>query len=265
MRVLLAFLRRDLFVEASYRVQMGLDMLTAFTVLFSTWFVGRVVGTAPVLEQYGGDYFAFAVLGVAAVGPMNTALEGMSRQVRDAQLQGTLEPILVTPVGPTRAVVFSASFALIWSTVRMVVFVAAAALLFDLPLHPTGLVPALLAVLLGVAAYLALGLLSASFTLFLKRGDPVGMAIAVVSGLLGGVVYPVEVLPEWLQRLAWALPLTHALEALRVTLLSGDDLATVAPSLLFLAAFAVAVGPIAWLVFQWALRRAKDEGSLTHY
>ena len=64
-----AFLRRDLLVEASYRVNWLFDLGSGAVSLLVVWFLGRAIGPAEALAPYGGSYFAFAVIGFAALGP----------------------------------------------------------------------------------------------------------------------------------------------------------------------------------------------------
>jgi ABC-2 type transport system permease protein len=75
----------------------------------------------------------------------------------------------------------------------------------------------------------------------------------------------VEVLPAPLRSVADLLPLTHALEALRRALLTGADLASLVGPLSRLALFAAVLLPVSLAAFAWAVRRAKDDGSLTHF
>ena len=56
---------------------------------------------------------------------------------------------------------------------------------------------------------------------------------------LGGLLWPVEQMPNYLQWLAHALPLTYAVEGLRDIMLSGKDLIAVGIDLGILAGFAV--------------------------
>ena len=265
LRVALAFLRRDLRIELSYRANLAFGLIGGFALLMVFYFVGATVGAAPALARHGGDYFAFAVVGVAATGPLHAALVELARRVREAQVSGTLEAVLATPVGPARAIVYSVLYPLGSSCVRMALLLAGGALLFDLPIASRGIPTALVVLAVAFAGYGAMGLLSAAFTVRFQRGDPVAFMLDMVSVLLGGVFYPVEVLPPPLQAASRFLPATHALEALRRALLGGAGLAEVAPSLAALAAFAAVGAPAAWLAFRWAIRRAKDDGSLTHF
>lgn len=262
--ILSAFLRRDLLVEASYRFRAVFDALAALLALATAHFLAATFGTgSDALAAYGGDYFGFAVLGMAALGPMDTALSEMSRRVRDAQVDGTLDPILVTPIGPLRAVLYPCAWPILWSCVRAVGFVATAAL-FGMPLHAGGIPAALAAFGLGMAIYLSLGLLSASFTVVFKRGDPVAWGVEQASILLGGVVFPIAVLPGPLRILSGWLPMTPLLDVSRRALLLGAPLSETAPSLLPLGLAAVVLVPVGVFVFRRALDRARDEGSLTH-
>jgi ABC-2 type transport system permease protein len=266
LRLALAFLRRDVRIELSYRANLAFGLVGGFAMLMTFYFVGETVGGgAPALARHGGGYFAFAVIGVAATGPLHAALLELARRVREAQLAGTLEAVLATPVGPTRAIAYSALYPLASSCVRMALLVGGGALVFDLPVVAAG-IPAALAVLaVALAGYGALGLLSAAFTLRYQRGDPIAFMLDMVSVLLGGVFFPVEVLPAPLRAASRFLPATHALEALRRVLLDGAGLREVAPSLGALALFAAIAAPIAYLAFRYAIRRAKDDGSLTQY
>jgi ABC-2 type transport system permease protein len=78
-------------------------------------------------------------------------------------------------------------------------------------------------------------------------------------------LYPVSVLPSWLQPFANLLPITHALEAIRQILLNGAALKQVYNEMLALALFAVLFLPLGLTAFGYGLRLAKREGSLIHY
>lgn len=261
----LAFLRRDLQVEASYRANVLLGGVSAFALLVALYYVGETVGPAALLAGYGGDYFAFSIVGFAAAAPLHAALLQLSRRVREAQITGTLEAILATPVGPARAVGLSALLPLLGATLRMAVLLAGAAAFFGLSYARADLPAAAAALLLALACYLPLGLLSAAFTLHFKRGDPVAAFFDLVSVLLGGVLFPVAVLPPPLQAAARLLPLTHALEALRLALLRGASVEAIAPQLATLAWSAAVLIPLSLAAFRWAVRRARHDGSLTHF
>ena len=98
-----------------------------------------------------------------------------------------------------------------------------------------------------------------------KQADPFTGAVNSAAFLLSGVVYPVAVLPGWLQAGSWALPHTYALEGLRLALLQGASLSQVAPQLSALALFAAGILPLSFLLFKYALYRTKVEGSFSQY
>lgn len=58
--------------------------------------------------------------------------------------------------------------------------------------------------------------------------------------LVGGVFYPVKVMPDWLQVISRLLPVIYSLNAMRQALLAGASWRALAPDLLILAAFAAA-------------------------
>ena len=86
-----------------------------------------------------------------------------------------------------------------------------------------------------------------------------------VATLVGGVFYPIEIMPSWLQAVAHLLPLTYALRGMRLALLNGSSWSELLPDLLVVGAFAVVLFPVSLLVFRFAVERARADGSLAHY
>ncbi|HEX2694530.1 MAG TPA: ABC transporter permease, partial [Acidobacteriota bacterium] len=217
-----AFLHRDVIEAASYKLSFIFSIVGILLSSATFYFISRMIapGTAS-LAAYGGDYFSFALIGIAFSGPLGVFQEGLPQVVRSAQVSGTLEALLVTRT-PMSVVLFGSSFyPLVFALLRTAVQLALAMAVFGMRMGHVN-VPALLVVLvLTSSCFLSLGMLSASFTLVYKLGNPVSWLFGSVSGLLGGMLFPVAVLPPWLRGLSFFLPVTHALEGLRLSLLSS--------------------------------------------
>ena len=95
--------------------------------------------------------------------------------------------------------------------------------------------------------------------------NPVSTLLGSLSLFLSGVVYPVSVLPPWLRQAGRVLPLTHALDVLRGAFLAGASPADLRGAFAALALFAAVLIPLGAGTFAFALRRARADGSLTHY
>jgi ABC-2 type transport system permease protein len=260
-----AFLRRDLLTEISYRANFLFGLAGGLFAILTFFFLSQVVeSAAPGLSHYRGGYFPFVLVGLAVTAFLNEALTGFARRVRQAQLLGTLEAVLATPIPPAVAILCQAVHPLFGAALRASLYLLFGAILFGAEMATGNLPAAALALALGVVCFGALGILSASATMVLKRGDPIAWAIGGLSVLLGGVYYPVEVLPPELATVAQALPMTHTLRALREALL-GDGGAALMGALATLAIFAAVLVPLSLVTFAWAVRRARREGSLTHF
>jgi ABC-2 type transport system permease protein len=262
----LAFLRRDWRIQLSYRFAFILQFLSVFFNVFVFYFLSLLVGdsAAPYLESYGGSYFAFVLIGLAFSGYFGVGLRSFADNLRDAQTTGTLEAMLLTPTRLSTIILSSGIYDYGYVTVQVIVYLALGALLFGVELN--GNIPAAIVILLlTIIAMTSMGIVAASFIMVLKRGDPVTWVFNTASLLLGGVYYPVEILPTWLQALSRLLPITYALEAMRQALLNNASLQELWPDIAALIIFCIALVPLSLLSFRVAVHRAKIDGSLAHY
>ena len=267
MAVALAFLKRDFLNTASYRTQFLMQfvgiLFSAATFYFLSQLFGGVV--APQLEEYGGNYFSFVLIGIAFSGYMGLSLSSFASQIREGQVSGTLELMLLGPTRLSTILLSSSLWDGIMVTFRVIVFLLVGALIFNTTLGNANIATALVVLTLSMTSFAGVGIISASFVLLLKKGDPVAWVFGSLSSLLAGVYYPISVLPDWLEPVSRFFPLTYALDAMRLAMLRGYSLYQVRADIFVMLAFTLILTPLALFVFRLALKRAKMEGSLTHY
>jgi ABC-2 type transport system permease protein len=262
-----AFLKRDFSIALSYRIAFVLQILGIFFGVASFYFLSRLFGAAlvPQLEQYGGDYFSFVLIGLAFNGYLGLSLSSFASSIREGQMTGTLEIMLLSPTRLS-AILFSSS---LWdyllTTINVVVYLVVGSLVFGFDVSQANFLTAFVVLILSVASFSGIGILSAAIVLVVKKGDPIAWIFGGVSTLLAGVYYPISVLPDWLTPLSHILPMTYSLDAMRLAMLRGYSIYDVRYDILILLGFTLVLTPLAFLTFRKALKRAKVEGSLIQY
>jgi len=261
-----AFLRRDVREALTYKFSFVSTFVGIFLSSATFYFVAKLVPPgAPSLGPFGGDYFSFAVVGVAFAGLLGLFQEGLASVVRTAQVSGTLEALLVTPLPVPVILVGSSLYSLLLQAVRTALHLAVALAFFGLALGRVNAAGFAAVGVLTVVCFLSIGVLSASFILVYKTGNPFSWIMGTVSGLLGGVVFPVALLPPWIRWASSLLPVTYALDGMRKSLLASASFAQVLPDVAALAAFDAVLVPLSLVAFRLAVRKAKKDGTLSQY
>ncbi len=204
------------------------------------------------------------MVGIAFLRYLSTLNSTFARKVRQEQMAGTLEAMLVTPNRTPTLVLMSSAYELIAASVWIVAWLVLGRL-FGATFHFPALFPAALMLLVVMASFASIGILSAGMVIYFKRGDPITWLLASGSTLLGGVFFPISILPEGAQMLSRWLPITHAVEGFRLLIVKSADLGLILPHLQYLALFSAVFLPAGLTLFHLALRRARVEGTLIQY
>jgi ABC-2 type transport system permease protein len=161
-------------------------------------------------------------------------------------------------------VLSSAVYDMIRATVTGLLLIAAGVALFSLRLEldPASIGVATVALVGCLALFTSLGVAVAAFTIVFKRGTMLLALVVTALALLGGVYFPIEVLPNPLEWVASALPFTWGLDVFRASLLGG---AVDAAQLVGLFASSILLLPLALLVFSAAVTRVRRTGTLGQY
>lgn len=133
---------------------------------------------------------------------------------------GVLTKLMVTPT-PRSALITGKAFAAGLRALSQVVVVLAlsAALGVALTWNPLDLLGAVVAVLLGAAFFATLSMVIAGLARTRERLMGIGQAITMPLFFASNALYPVTVMPAWLQALSTINPLSYEVEALRGLLL----------------------------------------------
>jgi len=267
LRRLLAFFRRDFAIQSSYSSAFVLQLAETLFAVASFYFLARFV-ESPQLDRSlpsGHSYFAFVLVGIAFFDYMGISINAFDESILQARQNGTLEALLVTDTSLSAILAGAAVYPFVLMSLRTLVYLAWGVALFGFSVGTANWAGAAIVLAVSILAFAGLGILSASYLLIFKRGNPAKWILLGVSGVVGGLMYPVAALPQWMQTVARIVPLTYSLEGLRAALLDGAGLGELWPAIRALAIFAVILLPFSFFAFSWALRRTKITGSLTHF
>jgi ABC-2 type transport system permease protein len=260
------FFSRDLRIASTYRSPFILEAIETLFAAAMFFYISRFVDSPELRASLpqGSSYFAYALVGFVYFDYLHAALDTFDRTLQEARDAGTLEPLLVTQVSLPVVLVGSAVYPFVSTTLRIAVYLGWGALFFGFPLRHANWFSVLAVLVATLLAFSGLGILSASYVLLFKRGNPAKWFVLGVSSVIGGMLFPVSILPDWLQLLARLNPVSYALDAIRAALLDGAGIITLWRPLFVLLLSAAILLPLSIATFVSSLRRIKINGTLTH-
>jgi len=268
-RRIYAFIARDFRLFVSYRMQFFLRILSILTVVTTLFFISKIFAgfTDPRYSQWR-DPLASWLTGLAVLNYFMTGFSSLANSIRQEQVQGTLESVLLTPINLPTIIVASSAWDFLETTFFSFLYLFFGRIFFNVHYRGSFFL-ALVFLLLTTLVLASLGILSASFAMVFKRGDPFGMFLGAGSALFSGVFFPTQLLRDYagpkLGNVSLILPATYGLDGIRQVLIEGHGLMQVKDPLITLLIFLVLLLPFSLWVFGRAVRRAKREGSLIQY
>lgn len=265
--VIKAFIRRDFLTEKSYRLSFALGALATLANLAVFYFIGKLFGgaLAPQLEPYGTSYFTYVFTAMAFFGYIGTGAGSYAGRLRLEQTQGTLEAALSTPLKTIPFLAAMSAWNFLFATFELFVYALAGIFIFKLDFSAANWPAAALVFILSAACFAALGILSSCFVVLFKRGNPLAWVLNNFEGLLGGVYFPVAVLPGWLLVISNLLPVTYAVRAFQLAVHKGAGLSELKGDLVVLFIFNLVLLPASAWLFSLAVKRARKSGTLGEY
>ncbi len=152
--------------------------------------------------------------------------------------RGTLEQLVVTPIGKSSIMLGKMLPYLLMGYVQIFVILGLGSLLFQVPFRGSLLLLLVLSFPF-ILASLGVGMLMSTMVRTQAQAIQLGFFYMLPNILMSGFMFPIDAMPKVAQWIAALMPLTYFLEVLRGILLKGVGLTTLWPQALLLLGFTV--------------------------
>jgi ABC-2 type transport system permease protein len=187
------------------------------------WLVafGQVFSRVRGIPTGGISYLAFMTPGILAQSVLFSAIFYGIAVIWERDL-GIVHKLLVTPAPRSALVLGKAIAAGLRGVVQAaIVFLIALALDIELRWQPLSIAVVLTAVMLGSAIFSTFSLIIACIVKTRERFMKIGQVLTMPLFFASNAIYPLDLMPGWLQAVARLNPLTYLVDALRGTMIAG--------------------------------------------
>jgi len=255
-----AIYKRDRRIALSYDLAFVVQWLQIVVQVIGFYYIGKLI---PRTSHFGGFSYWLINLGFSRF--QLTAVQAFQTAMRGDQMLGTLECVLVTPTGLPTVVLSTGLWGFTLTAFQCALYVVLGALL-GVDFSHTNMLTVIAFVFLTIACMSPLGVMAAATIMTFKQNAPTQFVAGSAANLFGGVLFPVSLLPPILQVISWCLPITHALEGVRLAV-AGKSLLdpVVAGDAIWMLGATVLLTPISLFVFRRAVNLARRDGTLGQY
>ncbi len=257
-----AIVQRDLLTAIRHRSGFGLTVISVLLELAAFYFLARAIG--PSYRPGGVEYFPFVLVGSGVYTFFVMSAQAFLSTIQEAQQTGTMEVLMTTSTEPAELVVLSSSSALIGTLASLIFYLLAGVVVFRASIHPNVL-SCFVVFGLSLMLAMALGIGVAALQITLQKGSAVLWLLSSSVWFLSGAMFPSHSLPPALERLARAVPITYAIEGMRMALLQHMSVVAMGSTLMVLAGFSILLLGVALGGFSLSLRHARRSGTLSFY
>jgi ABC-2 type transport system permease protein len=197
------------------------------------------------------DYMAYMTPGVIVLNLLSFGMIGSTSMMLEMREKGVLRRLQATPL-PAIQLVFAyllVNFAI--TLTQSAVILTMGVLLYKIPVTFTGLMLAIPLILAGVFTFLAMGGIVSGIAPKAGVASGIGMSVYFTLMFISDMVFPITMLPGWLQKLAPFLPPYPVVQLVRSALLDSTLNPNWPSSLLLLAIYSLVAAFLAAKLFRW--------------
>ena len=211
----------------------------------------------------GSFLVLYLVIGTLVWRYLSTVFYWITELISIERWEGTIEYTLMAPIRRLTHMAGQTFFAVIYGFVFTAVILGVTVLIFDISLSGANLWGGTIMLLSGCLSFVGISIMASPLPLlFPERGAQMTHIIIALLLLVSGVYYPVEVLPEILQKIAVFSPATYVLDGVRLSLLEGTRTLDLWPFIWPTLIMGIVLIPAGLWVFEQAERYAKRKGKL---
>ncbi len=222
---------------------------------FYSWLRGQLEESSePVRSQEGGrnpvKYFDMVFVGLVCMGIMNYAVTGFAINLAAMREQKILKRLLTTPLPIHRFMLGEILAFLVLAFVQLGIMLAVGMGMFGAKIY-AGWWFLFLLVFLGALLFLSLGFFLAAFARTANAASGMANGIAIPLMFLGGVFFPLEVLPGPFYQTFRFLPLAPMIQAMRSVCLEGDPVADQLPRIIIMLVWLAVIAGLGLYFFRF--------------
>jgi ABC-2 type transport system permease protein len=255
-------IRRDAILFISYRSQLIAQFLGPLFSVTLFYYISHLL-TAKSIHSPDG-YFGFVTVGLVIVQILTISLGVMPVAIRQELVAGTIERFLVSAHGPINGILGTMLFPLINAVLSGVLMLSIATVLFGLPLAGTAPL-AIPVALLGTLAFMPFAFFLVALVMAFKQASAASQFIVAGVAIVGGLYFPVKVLPSWIRWGSEAQPFTPATDLLRHLLVNAPLAHSAAVDLIKLVGFAAILLPAGVMLLRASIRYGQRSGTIAEY
>jgi ABC-2 type transport system permease protein len=261
-RAFLAVMWRDLSIFMSYRTRFLSQAASTLFSLTLFYYISRLVHVRGFSTP--NNYYAFVVVGLSVLGVIYSCFTTPGL-VRQELVAGTLERLVLSPFGAVRSIIAVTMFPLAYASILATLSLVLACAVFGLQLHFSTVPLSLPMMGLTLLAFLPFGLLFAALTIVVKQENVGTTWVVATLSVIGGLYFPISLLPHWLQVAGKLQPFTPATGVLRHLLVNSPLSEPIGLSLVKLSVFAAVLIPASILALSAAVRLGQRRATIIEY
>ncbi len=188
-------------------------------------------------------YIDFLLPGILGFTLMQISIAGSGFNIVEYRRKGILKRLFVTPIRPREFIGAICLARLGWCLMQLTLLLAFAVYALDVSFLGN-FAELYLLIVLGTVIFLCLGFCVGSLAKTQQSVGAIGNIVIFPQVILSGVFFPIEAMPDWLQPVAQALPLSFVVNCMRGVANEGLSIIEMLPSM---------AGVLVWLVISFAL------------
>ncbi len=255
-------MRRDAILFVSYRSQLVAQFLGPLFSIALFYYISHLL-TAKSIHSPGG-YFGFVIVGLVIIQIVTISMGVMPVTVRQELVSGTIERFLVSAHGPVNGILGTMLFPLLNALLSGLLMLALATVIFGLPLAATAVLAVPVA-LLGTIAFMPFAFILVALVLTFKQASSASQFIVAGIAIVGGLYFPVTLLPDWIRWASDVQPFTPAADLMRHLLVNTPLVHPAAVELLKLVAFIAVLFPVGVMLLRASIRYGQRTGTVAEY
>jgi len=260
--------RKDFLWDISYKISFFGQFIGIFLTVTTFYFISEtfIDNQSELLDKYNQNYFVFAVIGICIVDILTIVMRSVSTSIREAQSFGYLDILITSNIRPIYLYFCSSLYPLFKGFLRLMLYLIFMKIFVNLEINLISFLVFIALIILAVLPFFGIAILAGAFVIYFKQSEPIIFFTNIFIAVFSGIVYPVKVMPLWMQEISGLIPLSTILEDMRLIILNEsllNDLSITFYVLMFL--FSLIFIIICSLIMSAIIQRVKIDGTLGKY